>query len=240
MEQPAAVWGSSAMHELKDARLADAIAAKQLTRLEHAFDAIVSQGSGPVNAVVALALGMGVSVLGGAMPLVAGSVLCFYSLRMMLCSIQTQGEAKRTSKLFHHPQVQTILTKIAATAPSSLASQTGTAWVILDPKGAEDVRILKKFEYLRHRRGIVAAGRMFDEVSMSSDKIVHRRFIGRDTFTLATHKVKWSRTKSRPAQPQRAPSMEADVALQYLSQSSLNPDYRASRFLRGHGTGFKD
>lgn len=228
------------MHRVNDAHLADAIAAKQLTPLEHAFDAIVSQASGPLNAFVALALGLCVSTLGGSSPLITSSIVGFYALRIVLSSIQSQDEAKRAAKLVCHPQVQTILSKAAASAPASMASQNGTAWLLLDTKGAEDIRIFKKFEYARHRRGAIATGGMLDEVSVSSEKIVHRRYIGRDQFTLATHKVKWARVKARPLRRALGGSLEAAGAYPDVHFSSMEPDYRATRFLLGQGTGFKD
>lgn len=228
------------MHGLNDAHLADAIAAKQLTRIEHALDAVVRQASGPQNGLVALALGMGVSAMGAATPLIAAAVAGFYGLRMMICSIQSQDEAKRASKLFQHPQVQAIVNKIASNAPASTASQNGTAWLIVEGKSTPNVRVLKKFEYIRHRRSIMSTGHMLDEVSVSSDKIVHRRYIGRNTFTLATHKVKWSRTTQRLAKKWSPVPANAGDALSGVEFASTDPNYRASHFLRGRGTGFKD
>lgn len=228
------------MHGLNDTHLADVIAAKQLTRFEHALDAVVRQASGAQNVLVALALGMGVSAMGVAMPIIMAAIGGFYGLRMMVCSMQSQDEAKRASKLFQHPQVQAIVNKIAANAPASTASQNGTAWLILEGKAEPNVRVLKKFEYIRHRRSIMSTGHMLDEVSVSSDKIVHRRYIGRNTFTLATHKVKWSRTTQRHARKWSAVPAGAGDAMNGVEFASTDANYRASRFLHGRGTGFKD
>ena len=227
------------MHQLNEVQLADAIAAKQLTRLEHAYDAAVQQMSGPQNGLVALALGVGVASMGGAPALVAASIALYYAFRTALCDMQARAEARRVSKIVKHPHVQSLMSKVAANAPASLASQNGTAWLIQEPKGTPGFQVLKKFEYQRHRRSLMSTGRMLDEVSISTDKIIHRRYIGKEGFTLATHKVRWSATRRRQARNWRPGTPLPDTALLNVDFAAVEADYRASRFLKGDGTGFK-